>query len=409
MFAGIARVASFDGAQWTRAIALLLLVAAPIQGQPRADPSHESSWIAALDRYLTGDYAGATASVDVLIAGGGEAAASGAVARIVEDISRAPAGSREHASSVRRLQGAVLVPLECLLPLSARVADDPRFAPLQRVLEHAIAALDHVVVKADPRLAEFRLWSRIGLMQHQLNTGQLAELEQVAKALRIPDGDHAARAEFALLRGMARERTARLVTSVYGGSHTYLSTLDMYGPLGPVGNWAPKGVFSSDRAVAARRYFRGAADWYKQALEVVPSHAEARLHLGRTLIDLKRPQDAVGVLGELTREPCGTPDCPVARLFIGAAHEALGDPDAALTAYSHASRHAATRQSALAALLHLELEQGRPDRTLPLSRQLQEPVPASGQDEPDAWGIYVGGRRADSAAVLRPMRERVLP
>ena len=114
------------------------------------------AWLAVIDLYLAGDYAVATRALDDSLQQGREPDVSATLARIRQDLGVSRADSDERRQSVRRLQGAVLVPLESLLPLSMRVADDPRFTPLEHALRQGIDAVAAVERSTEPALGAFR-------------------------------------------------------------------------------------------------------------------------------------------------------------------------------------------------------------------------------------------------------------
>ncbi len=139
---------------------------------------------------------------------------SAALAQFRQDLGASPAGSDKRRRAVRRLQGALLVPLESLLPLSVRVADAPRFPPLEQALRQAIDAVAAVERSTEPDLGAFRAWAQVGLMQFLLNTSRLEEMERVGQRMRPPRNLPALKAEHDLLRGVVRERTARIATGL---------------------------------------------------------------------------------------------------------------------------------------------------------------------------------------------------
>ncbi len=368
-----------------------------------------ATWLDAIDRYLSGEYGDATAVVDVLLRGNISPTVKEALEKLSSDVSRTTEGSAERRAAVRRLQAAVAVPLECLLPLSAHVADDPRFDPLERALRDALAAIDRVRGDRSAEFETFRLWGYTGLLQYLLNSGALGELEHVAKRLRIPKELSTVSAEVGVLRGIARERTSRLITGARFGNLPYVGQPAGYLSIGPnssnfsVGASAIRG----DREVVVKRYLNDAAEWYSRVLRWAPSHDDARLHLGRTQVDLQQHTEALKTLEPLTRAPCVSPTCAMALLFTGLAHEGNGNREQAAVWYLRASGYILTRQSALAALMHLALAEGDADHTLTLAMQFRERDPMAHQIEPDAWGVYVGGRRANVNAVLTPVREAI--
>lgn len=375
--------------------------------QPRS--AGPDAWLDVIDRYLAGDYEAATLTLDASLSQRLVTPdASAAIARIRQQVAASLAETSERRLAVRRLQGAVLVPLEALLPLSARVADDPRFTPLEQVLRQAIDAVAVVERSDEPELAAFRAWAEVGVMQFLLNTGRLGELERFGQALRLPGGLPDLQAEHDLLRGLVRERTARIVTGASSGGQTFVVP-EAGGAQGQIREGSAAGgvTVRVDRAVLARRYWASAARWYQRVLDIRPAHAEARLRLARTWLDRRQPARALTMLAPLTTKPCASTACALAVLFAGEAHERIGDVSRAAASYRDASADARTRQSAVLALLGLSLR-GDGQGGLALARTFSPPSSSLG-DVPDAWGVYVGGRREDVAAVLGPLRRGLLP
>ncbi|WP_239492716.1 lipopolysaccharide assembly protein LapB [Luteitalea sp. TBR-22] len=361
-----------------------------------------------IDLYLAGDYVAATRALDGSLQQGREPEVSAALARIRQDLGASRAGSDERRQSVRRLQGAVLVPLESLLPLSARVADDPRFIPLEQALRQGIDAVAAVERSTEPALGAFRAWAQVGLMQFLLNTGRVAEAEQVGQGMRLPRQLPDLQAEHDLLRGVVRERTARIVTGGASGGQTFVVP-EAVGAQGAIGSGSAAGGVTGrvDRAVLARRYWASAARWYERVLDARPSHPEARLRLARTWLDRGEADRALTMLAPLVTPPCASSVCALAVLFTGEAYERRGKVGRAAESYRAASADARTRQSAVLALLGLSLPDDA-EQGLVLARTLAGSS-APTDDLPDAWSVYVGGRRDDVEAVLGPLRRGLRP
>ena len=217
-----------------------------------------------------------------------------------------------------------------------------------------------------------------------MNVGRHGEFRKQAGQVVLPGDDPALRAEFFLLRGMTDETDARVPPAE--GS--------------PGLAWAPAG-----RQHFMTRGFDNAADWYRRVLDVMPGHVEATLHLGRVLVDLKRPENATGTLRPLIADPCGTTECALASLFTGEAHEMRQSIDEAARAYARASGRFEVRQPALVALMQLSPRDSDAAYGAGLTRQFDETMPLAKRDGPDAWSIYLSGRRQNIDAVLRPLRE----
>ena len=163
------------------------------------------------------------------------------------------------------------------------------------------------------------------------------------------------------------------------------------------------------RQLDVTQFFDRATTWYRRALAATPAHREARLHLGRVLLERQQPQEAVRTLASLTRAPCLDAWCGQALLFIGEAHEAMAAPARAADSYARASSAVAVRQSAIVALMHLALRRGDVPAAHALTGQFISTAPLARLDAPDAWAIYIAGRRLDAEAVLAPLRRASLP
>ena len=312
------------------------------------------AWLAVIDLYLAGDYVAATRALDGSLQQGREPDVSAALARIRQDLGASRAGSDERRQSVRRLQGAVLVPLESLLPLSARVADDPRCTPLEQALRQGIDAVAAVERSTEPALGAFRAWAQVGLMQFLLNTGRVAEAEQVGQGMRLPRQLPDLQAEHDLLRGVVRERTARIATGGSSGGQTFVVP-EAAGAQGAIGGGSAAGGVTArvDRALLARRYWASAARWYERVLDARPASPEARLRLARTWLERGEADRALTMLAPLVTQPCASSVCALAVLFTGEAYERRGEVGRAAESYRTASADARTRQSAVMALLGL--------------------------------------------------------
>ncbi|HTV01602.1 MAG TPA: hypothetical protein VMF13_13725 [Luteitalea sp.] len=389
---------------------VVALVGAPSAVRAQAVDDGTNAWLVVLDAYLAGDYRQSTVALDLVIA---EAPQDAVRRALVQMRAAMDAATSEGATRTarRRLQAAALVPMEALLPLSARVADDHRFAFLEDALRQALTALRETGKTRGTRGSEWRLflqWAELGYMQFLLNAGRLEEVERIAATLRLSKADADLQVQHDLLRGMVRERTGRLVTGGTLARHSYLAGDGTVGPMGPVADAAHVGgvTMRTDRLVLARRFWTSAARWYERVLEARPSDPEARLHLARTWLDRDQPRRALDLLQPLAVQPCVVAECPLALLFTGDAHERLAAVDDASRAYLQASGELVTRQSALLALLHLGQQRGSAPG-LALARQLRDAAPLGREATPDAWGPYVGGRRANIDAILRPLRRAV--
>ncbi len=390
------------------AAVVLLLGSGDARLLGQASEGDAPTWTEVIDRYLAGDYVGSTALLDRVVGSASTSETSRTVNDLRQAVVSSTRGQAEHQLAVRRLKAAALVPLEALLPLSVRVAHDARFASLEALLSQALLAirgLEKASKSGGRDLSRFRQGAEVGYMQFLLNTGKLEDVERVAGGLRLPEHAGDLQVQHDLLRGMVRERVARLATGGRATGYTHIGGEAAAGPMGPVTSPAHAGGVSirTGRDALARRYWTSAARWYERVLDARPRDPEARLHLARTWLDRDAPERALELLRPLASEPCATAICSLALLFSGEAHQRLGATEAASQAYLHASSDPRTRQSALLALVHLSLLRND-GAGLPLALQLRDGAPLAHEIEPDAWGIYVGGRRANIDVVLAPLR-----
>ena len=150
-----------------------------------------------------------------------------------------------------------------------------------------------------------------------MNNARYGDFKAHAQQIHLGEGDVAMRVEFFLLRGMVEESIARLPAAE---------------PL----RRDNEDIEPESRLHRMTRGLDDAAGWYRRALANAPAHLEATLHLGRVLIDLKQPQEALRMLQPLLTT-AGTTHCALASLFAGEAHEMLRANDHAAMAYAHAA------------------------------------------------------------------------
>lgn len=148
---------------------------------------------------------------------------------------------------------------------------------------------------------------------------------------------------------------------------------------------------------------------FRRALELEPTHQEARLRLGRVLGLLDRHEQAAIELRQVTDDVDHVVLRYYTALFLGHEEEALGHRDAAQTAYERAGNLFPLAQSPQIALSHLAREAG--DRAAALSSvQRVLSLPPNEMDRRDPFWIYhfVQGRHVDEllAELYRPFRSK---
>lgn len=163
---------------------------------------------------------------------------------------------------------------------------------------------------------------------------------------------------------------------------------------------------TSIRIFSARDHMNQAARHFVRVLELNPAMVEARVRLGHAYSALGRHESAVEELGRALADA----DDPVVRyyalLFLGRAHESLGDDAAALQAYRGAASTSTHAQSALLSISRLSEASG----DLPAARAATERVLDLPADDParvDPWWVYHLGIGRDSAALVADLQARV--
>lgn len=179
---GTRRPACTVGATW-----LVVPVVCWLAGGAWARAAEPVMWLDIIDLYLASDYAATTSALESSLQRDLGPEVTAAVARLRREVSASTPATPERRRALRRLKGAVLVPLESLLPLSARVADDPRFIPLENALRQALEATVSAERSVEPELTEFRAWAQVGLMQFLINSGQLEAADRLGQAMRLPE------------------------------------------------------------------------------------------------------------------------------------------------------------------------------------------------------------------------------
>ena len=386
---------------WRRArLAVILTAVTAVRADAQVASGEDSTWGRAVDAYLAGAEHGVASvlrlSADEVSTQSNEALDAW-MARAYGSAGDVSARD-EWRLAIRRVQAGALLPLEILTLLSTRM----RLLPPMKAYETASLAAwkrlgdDDVTdpLRADAeeraRQRRFRTWWQVAYLQFLMNNARYGDFRAYAQQIRLIEGDLALRVEFFLLRGMVEESVARMP-----GAEARRRDSDELEP--------------ESRPHRMTRALDDAEGWYRRVLESAPGHVEATLHLGRVLIDLKHPQEALRTLRPLLTSPCGTTHCALASLFSGEAHEMLRANDDAATAYAHAASLTDVRQSALVALMQLAVRDGNGASGTRLIGHFAERTPLAALDGPDAWSVYLRGRRQNINAVLRPLREAMLP
>ena len=403
---------------WTRtglAAVMCCVVAALANAQPPDPPA--SPWTRAIDAYLTGRDDVVAATLRGVAPGELRVQARQAFDAWMARARAAAGGPKavdERRLAIRRMQAAAALPLEIVSAISTRTRVSSAMDPYQEVAIDAwerLAEFEEMRLEGPgaPNRAEreaqraqlqhFRTWWRIGVLQFLANVGRHRDFDRQAGQVRLPRDDNVMRAEFHFLEGMVEEHTARTTRAVRTTSNQGM-TSQRYTPAG--------GRPESPLRVLALM-LESAEKSYRRALEAVPAHEEARLRFGRVALDLRRPGDALTRLTPLLRTPCAAVTCGLAALFVGEAHDVRGDLADAATAYARASSVTEIRQSALVALAQLAVRRGDARAGAGLIGHFASGTPLSEQQGPDAWSIYLGGRRQNIGAVLEPLRGAILP
>ncbi len=238
----------------------------------------------------------------------------------------------------------------------------------------------------DETTAPFRATWRVAHLQLLLLSSAWHEVE--AKARR-EDLDHlppALQAEWHLARGIAVDTAARLSL----GSSRVQQT--------------PFGTTAMPRHLWIERNQQRAREHFEAAVAADGSHLEARLRLGRLLMEVGDMAAARPHLDRAASGRCREVVCGLAWLFLGDWHMAARAPEAARRAYVNASGVLAVRQSALIGLLGAT-QQARPAVALELTRQFDAEAMLGQLAAPDAWAQYLAGRPFGWTQVVETLRQ----
>lgn len=380
------------------ALALLMVLALTpgVNGQDVVPD--RSDWTRLVDLYLSGQREEAIAS---LLRAPHDRLRRNAARAIDDwrDTGRSNAGAAaERQGAIRRLQASALLPLELLLEIEGPTVRSDGLAMLEtiaRIAWERLASFESATaVRTDPhdgqQVRTFRRWWRIAVLQYFASTGRYAEYAREVAVFGASSDDADAAADFHFLRGLRAETIARLAGESSIGSSSRIEA--------PI-----------PRLVGARANLGDAGREYRRALELSPSHAEARLRLARVHLESGRRDEAMQSLAPLLSEPCRDTVCALAFLFLGELHDLADDLPAAAAAYVRASSVTDVRQTALLALMQLAARRGEDASAFGLTARFTVGDGTVPRDGPDAWGRYLVGRRIDSLAVRSRLREALLP
>ena len=138
---------------------------------------------------------------------------------------------------------------------------------------------------------------------------------------------------------------------------------------------------------AAYRHMASAEREYREALEILPGMAPARIRLGRLLHRRDRPAEARQEFERARAAVLTTGERYLLLLFLSSTYEALDEDALARAALQEAVRLASTRQVGWLALAQLEERTGHPDRARGVIAQGLR----RGRADVDEWWDYRHG------------------
>lgn len=382
-------------ARWWRGwrICLVLLVFCPIDsalGQPAAEAGQ--AWPSAVDQYLAGDRSAAAAT----LLHATPAALLDSSKRAFEQWRAVPASDGDaRRLATRRFQVSALLPLEMLLDVSSRVLPDEQETALANAAREAwerLDAFDDGDGASAAQVRQFRLWWRLGGVQHLVASGHFRDVPREAASIHPAEGDVEAAATLSLLRGLAIETRARLADEAPTG--TVAMTMRR---LPAVSRVAPMLIAMDD-----------AGKQYRRALELLPDDRETKLRLARIAIERDRLADTDRLLAPLLALPCRDAVCGLAYLFAGEVYEARKDLDQASGAYARASAVPAVRHSALVAMMQVAMRRGSAGGAFDLTRQFSTPAAIAPRQPYDAWSQYVSGHLVEGDRILQHLAAAVV-
>jgi len=155
----------------------------------------------------------------------------------------------------------------------------------------------------------------------------------------------------------------------------------------------------------ASRARRDAEAAFREALALAPETLEARLRLGKLLLDGPRTAEAEPLLA--AAEAAATDDRQryLARLFLGRARERLGRSDDAIRSYRRALEAWPDNQAARLALAHALEKSSGPGASRELVDAVLDPTRRSNL-RPDPWFLYPSGPPGVAQAAFNRVFER---
>lgn len=380
------------GARGERALPVLQQIDARQTSEP-------ITWERGVDAYLEGDLQQASR----VLALQQQALSDQAVERFAAwSMAASDFRKDERRRTVRRLQAAAALALEIPQPLTRQGRSGAALL-LESIASNALKILaareqpgmampaDREGRKPDAirrHMAVFRGRWYVACLQMLLNDRRMTEASATAERIALPDGDRAL-PEAHYLRGLIHEASSRL----------------LHDPGGP----RSEELLPPSRVPRINGQLGDAAGWYRRALAASPLHQEARLHLGRVELERRRHASAIEVLQPLRDLQVSTWISGLAWLFTGASYAAVGSLDDARRAFDRASQSPGVWQSGRVSLMQLALRRGDLAGAADTSNAFASPHALRSDNQPDAWLLYVSGRRQDDNAVLEPMREAILP
>ena len=376
-------------------MSFVLLAFWPIEAvvaQPIARP--DENWQSAADHYLAGEWSVAEA----IVLDTTPAALLESARRAFERWRAVPAADpTARRVAARRFQASAILPLKLLMATTGRVPAPDAEPMLETAAREAWQRLDAFDEEhggfAAAQVRRFRTWWRLGLVQHRIASGLLAEARQEAFAIDAPAADVAAVAALALLRGVAIETRARLADE----------------PLSATTAVSLRRLPTASRIEPMLLAMDDAGKHYRRALAAMPGDREATLRLARMALERDRLPEAERLLAPLLTQACPDAVCGLAYLFSGEVYEARKDLERAASAYARASAVPAVRHSALVAMMQAAMRRGSAGGAYDLTHQFATPVALAPGQPPDAWNVYTSGRLIEGDRILAHMTAALVP